>query len=473
MQVYCSNCNTAHSITHEEMKRLKEPVINCSGCEKKIKMQFCPECGAFYSITFSNIQPGNYRYRCKKCSSGFMITIPAAVTSPVPVVKPQQTFMPSPAAPKPAEKSADTKTAAQPVKSPAPEAKSEITFMQNSINTFTVGELFSITGTSFSMKKLIPSAAAALFMLLLVRIFTSVQGMIPVSFFSGSATASVLFNLLPATILFSFYTVAAAMVSKVTLERIFYNREPDWDSIVKFALKKCPAILACNVTAILLINLMLVLFGKIPLMGPLLFSLVFLPVYLLSVIAVMIFMAGLWFYPPIAAHRESGMFMNLRDLFVFIKKHNLALLYMIPVAAMLTAVTFAAIFAIHSIALTLTVTLSKAVLSGDASAIFSGIPALFIKISESSLSGINSSIFRQLAGDLTAAHYMGGFIIGTCMAVISILLMSLFFSVTATVSTHIYIMMERGLTVDDKRKALTLFILFMFLAVFILARKIL
>lgn len=470
MQVYCSNCNTPHSISYDELKRLKEPVINCSGCEKKIKMQFCPGCGAFYSVTFSNIQPGKYRYRCRKCSMDFPITIPAAYPPSGTANKSARENINAPVIP------GRTKSA-YPGSAPSPDQHEElpadgITFIQNSINTFTISELFSITATSFSLKKLVPTAITVLIMLMTVRIITMLQFYISPVSFNNAGSVYLLINLVSAAVILSFYMVAAAIISKVTLEKIFYSREPGWDTIVFFALNKCPAIFACNIAMFLIINFVLVLSGKIPVLGPLFFALAFLPVYIFSVFIAILIFAGIWFYPPVTAHRDGGIFRNLKDFVLFIKKHNLTLLYMIPAASMLAIVTFTAVFVIHSFALTLTIALTKSLLSGDAPAIFAGIPVIFVKISESALSGINGSIFRELCSDLTIMHRLGGIVIGASMTMITVLLLSLFFSITSTISTHIYIMMERGLTVDDKRKALTMFILCMFLVFIVMLRKV-
>ena len=463
MQVYCSNCNTPHTISHEELKGLRNLVINCSGCDKKIKIQFCPGCGAFYSITFSNIQPGSYRYQCRKCGIEFQITIPGL--SGTGAVKTMSSAAP-------AKQAGPSLRTPGPSESRAPLRENDITFMQNSINTFTVNELFSITATAFSIKKIVPAAVAALVMLLLVRLITMLQGIFPAALHQGRDAAYLLLNLVPAAVLLSLYMAAAVVVSKVTLERIFHNRDAGWNALALFALKKCPAIIFCNVTALILVSAALFVFGKIPLLGPLMFSVAFFPVYVFSILTALLIFAGVWFYPPITAHRESGMIMNLKNLILFIKKHNLTLLYTIPVASMLALVTFAVVFIIHTFALSLTITLSKAVLSGDVSAAFSGIPVIFVKISESALGGINGSVFRELGSGLTMVHTFSGIILGASMTLITVLLISIFFSVTATISTHIYIMLERGLTVDDKRKALTMFILFMFLAVIVMARKV-
>lgn len=470
MLIYCSNCNTPHTISREALQRLREPVINCSGCDKKIKMQFCPGCGAFYSITFSNIQPGNYRYRCKKCSLNFSITIPAEYPGAVKENKLSVTNShvadePLPGTPD-GISHADTFT-------PEESLPEGTELRRNSIGTFTISELFSVTATSFSIKKILPASLSVLIMIIFVYLFKMLQAITAHAHAGSPGKFFIFFTLIPAALLLSFYMAAASVISKVTLEKTFCNREPSWSSIAVFTLKKSPAILLCNTAAILLLNLGLVLFAKIPMIGPLLFAVAFLPVYVLSACIALLIVAGIWFYPPLTAQRGRGIFSNLKDFLFFIKKHNLTLLYMIPAAAMIALTVFAVIFAIHSLALTLTITLLKILPGADASALFSGIPALFIKISELSLSGINGSIFRELSSDISAVQSAAGCIIGASMTLITVFLISLFFSITATISTHIYIMMERGITMDDRRKALTMFILILFLASLIMLRRIL
>ncbi len=470
MLVYCSNCNTPHTISHEELRRLREPVINCSGCDKKIKMQFCPGCGAFYSVTFSNIKPGNYRYRCRKCSLNFLITIPAGYPGTVKENKPSVKNSSLADAPLPGTTAMINRAGT--FTSREESLTDGITLRRNSISTFAINELFSLTATSFSIKKILPASLSVLIMIMLVHLFTMLQGIAAPVHADGQGKFFILFTLIPAALLISFYMAAASVISKVTLKKIFYNSEPSWNSIAVFAMTKSPVILLCNTAAILLLNLGLVLFGKIPMIGPLLFAVAFLPVYVLSTCIALLVVAGIWFYPPLTAHRGKGMFSNLKDFLLFMKKHNLTLLYMVPAAAMIALTVFAVIFAIHSLALTLTITLLKVLPGADASAIFSGIPALLIKTSEFSFSGINASIFRELSSDISVIQRVAGFVIGASMTVITVLLISLFFSITATISTHIYIMMERGITLDDRRKALTMFILILFLTSLIMLRRI-
>ncbi len=197
---------------------------------------------------------------------------------------------------------------------------------------------------------------------------------------------------------------------------------------------------------------LLVLFGKIPLLGPVFFSLIFLPVYLAGILITLLCAIGIWFYPPVSAHREGGIFRNMRDLTLFIKKHNLALLYMIPVIILVSVISLTAIFLIHTAAFSFTISLSQWILGSDAGGVFASIPASLYK-------GIRINYKRPWKRPIQTAiinlgmtHHISGFILGIIMMFITTLLLSIAVSVTATVSSHIYIVMERGLTIDDKKK---------------------
>ncbi len=467
MQVICSNCSTAHNITFEDIHRLGNPVIHCSNCEKRIKIQFCPHCGAFYSITFSNLQNGQYRYKCKKCSAPFTIDF----------------FEGEPASGKPVRINQEKKTEDEPAAEITPPGaaipekkaeKDEVSFLRNSINTFTVHELLSITSGAFSLKKILASSAFVIFMLILLRIFSMIDSLY---FSSSMSTASrftgSMINLIPLAVMFSFFTLASAVVSKITLHRLFHNCEPAGDEVIGFAVKTAPGILLGNVILLLIVNSLLILFGNIPFIGPLLFSLSFLPVYTISIVIFIILFTGFWFYPPIAAHRENGIITNLKNLLLFIKKHNLNLLFIIPVMMLLTIVTSSLIYLIHTSALAITMSLSQAVLHGNLAVFMSSIPAGFIKASESAFTNIDSGIFRGLYETILPVHQLGGIISGLSMSVITVMLLSIFISVTGTISSHIYIMMERGISVDDRKKAVVLFILTLMLTTLIQIKKLL
>ena len=149
MQVFCSNCSTAHDVTHAQANNSDTSVIHCRKCDKKIKFQFCPHCGAFYSITFSNIKHGRYKYSCKKCMKDFAIEFkpqeqvkPAVIKKPLPETHVHNITEPD-------ENIIVTKT------------EEPVSFMSNSINTFSAGELFKSASEAFTLKKLMISRSEA------------------------------------------------------------------------------------------------------------------------------------------------------------------------------------------------------------------------------------------------------------------------------------------------------------------------
>ena len=461
MQVFCSNCNTAHDVTYAQANSVDTSVIHCRKCDKKIKFQFCPHCGAFYSITFSNIKHGKYKYTCKKCTRDFAIEFSLKEKSPAPVIKRS-------APERPVKVYTEEETEVTVSKTEEP-----VSFMSNSINTFSAGELFKSAAEAFSLKKILVSAGGVICMLLVIEMFSSVEAL----FIKPGATAVTplagsLINLFPMAIIFSFYTLSASLVSKITLDRIFNSKDPETGEIIRFAFKTGPGVFAGNIFILLLLSSVLILFGKIPFLGPLLFSLAFLPVYLMSIAIFILCFIGLWFYPPISAHREQGIFPNLKNLMLFIKKHNLNIIFMIPVILLVTAITFSLIFFLHLSAFSLSIAMSKWLLSNDASMIFSSIPALFIKASEATFAGLNSGIFKELNSSLLMTHHIGGFVLGVILLSITVFLLSVAVSITATVSSHVYIVMERGISIDDKKKATVLFILMMLMTLLIMLRKI-
>jgi hypothetical protein len=462
MQVFCSNCNTAHDVTHAQAGSSDTSVITCRQCNKKIKFQFCPHCGAFYSITFSNIKHGRYKYSCRKCMKDFAIEFkpqeqarPAVMNQPPPADHSHKITEPD-------EDIVVSKT------------EEPVSFMSNSINTFSAGELFRSAAEAFTAKKLLISAAGVISMLLVIQLFSSIEslfirpGSASIKPFAGS-----LLNLFPMAIIFSFYTLAASVISKITLDKIFHSKETGTEEIIRFTMTTGPGVFGGNIILLITIVSILILFGKIPFLGPLLFSLAFLPVYLMSIGIFLLCFIGLWFYPPIAAHREQGVISNLKNLLLFIKKHNLNIIFMIPVILLAAAVTFSLIFFIHLSAFSLSITMSKWLLSSDAPVIFSSIPALFINASEATLAGLSSGIFKELNTSLMMTHHMGGFILGLILLTITVFLLSLAVSITATISSHIYIVMERGISIDDRKKAMVLFILMMLMTLLMMFRKLL
>jgi transcription elongation factor Elf1 len=248
MQVFCSNCNTAHDVTYAQANNSDTSVINCRKCDKKIKFQFCPHCGAFYSITFSNIKHGRYKYSCKRCMKDFAIEF-----------KPKEIYTPAP----PPGKKPVLEKPVHVITEPDEEvivSKTEqpVLFMNNSINTFSAGELFRSASEAFTVKKILVSAVGVITMLLIIQLFNSIESLLvkrgtaAVTPFAGS-----LINLFPMAIIFSFYTLFASVISKITLDRIFHSEDTGTEKIIKFTLKTGPGVFAGHIIILLSISSML------------------------------------------------------------------------------------------------------------------------------------------------------------------------------------------------------------------------
>ncbi len=466
MNIVCSNCHTGHNITLDEINSLHDSVLHCKNCSKNIKIQFCPHCNAFYSITFSNIKSGNYTYRCKKCNKPFSINF----DSPHSIKKQAETEVSTSVKQAPP---AYEEKAVYREESPIKESEHSDYISRDSIHKISISELFTSVQKAFSPKKIISGATGVVIILLLSRLFSALENYISLNGAGGSYTfLSSFINLFPLAIIFSVFILTASVISKITLNEIFIKSGTGNDEIISYALKSTPSILTGNIAVLLLINTALILFGKIPFLGPFLFSLIFLPLYIVSIAIFLITFVGIWFYPSIAAHRENGILKNIMNLMVFIKKHNFRLLATMPVMTALSIVAFGIIFIIHSSSLALALSASRAVLNSDASVFFSSIPAAFIKASEFSLSGIDSSIFKGLYSNISFLTETGGLILGISMLAITVLLLSTLISIIATISTHFYVMLERGLNIEDRKNLTVLSVLVLLLTVIIQLKKI-
>ena len=454
MRIACPNCKAVHEITHRD----DNTIIRCTNCGKNIKFQNCPHCNTFYSITFSKIKLGNYTYKCKRCNNNFTVKI----SNDEKIVQERKIVYNN-------EQSIST----EPIKKQIiNKNKVSGTSKYRSMETFTISELFKSTSEAFTIKKLIVSAIGITSILILLQIFNSIMNLVPISVFnSRAAFINPIMNLLPIAVIFSFYILTASIVSKITLNHMFHL-STETGEIINFTVKRGPGIIGVNIILLLAVSLLLLLFGNIPFLGPILFSLLFLPIYLISAAILILSFIGVWFYPTIAAHDDRGVFKNVKSLLLFIKEHNLNIIFMIPIIFLITAGTFAVISIVHITVFSFTTSLSQLFIGEDVLMTFSSIPSQLIKSSQTIFMGINSSVFKELYQSLGVTHHIAGFMLGIIFLIITVFILSIPISVAATVSTHIYVLMERKRSIDDKTKALVLSILIMLIVLIILINKI-
>ena len=469
MIVYCSNCNTAHEVTQSQAQISKTSVIHCKKCDKKIKLQFCPFCGAFYSITFSTIKSGRYRYRCRKCNRDFAIEFLEEDNS---LDKGNSESFENFA-------KSHNHFAKEEVKSFKDKSLNEcnkvdeaFSFLgKRAIQNFSIGELFFAASDAFSFQKMLISFIGVALIVALLKLYGFALSNFGSSFI-GQSYGGFIITLAPFFIIVSVYQIVASIVAWITFENVFYDTKTTAYSIMRFISKKAPSIFFVNIAFLIFINGLILLFCKIPLVGTAAFALIFFPVYFLSVfIAIMTFI-GLWFYPPIIAHREGTSVRSLKNFLIFIKKHNLSLVYMIPVIAAVSIAVLLVLLLIHTFAFLLSLSLSEIIMGNELSAVFAAIPSSLIKISKLSIVGSASVIFSELNPELTFSHSLGGVIIGILMSFVTLTIASAAMSVISSLSSHLYLLMERGLSIDDKKKAIVFISLFFMILSFLLVSKI-
>jgi DNA-directed RNA polymerase subunit RPC12/RpoP len=458
MRIICSNCNTGQDFALETKSDNKNPVIKCKACDKKIKIQFCPHCSAFYSVTFSNIKSGNYRYKCRKCGKNFVINFNHAAEESQSI---EGTSTET-------ENNMNTEFPHEqkPVEEHHLPGKKEEEKNENGvsplsgkgINSFSLNEILRAMAGAFAWNKIAAASAGAALMLLLTRLFIFLSINIFTAPMPGTVQGTAL-TLFPMAIIFSFYLLTASVIAKITLKEVMAGEKIHTPGLVHFTCTAAPSVLLSNAILILAAASLFILFGKIPVLGPVLFGLIFLPVYTAGVVLTLLVIIGFWFYAPIAAHRDNGIKANLKNLILFIKKHNLNLIFIIPAMTLLSSIVFGGIYIIHTAALTLAVKLSGALLGNDSGVLLSTAPASVVKAAEPFLAGSGGSAFRGLYDSLTFSHTAGGIILGMSLFLLAVILSALFISVTATLSTQVYIMMERGIYMDDRRKAGVMIIL--------------
>lgn len=453
MRVICSSCNTGQEYTQDAKSENKNRVIKCQNCGKNIKIQFCPYCSAFYYITFTNIQKGNYKYKCRKCDKIFVISFMEQIPEKLSLEK----NIPA-TDEKMEEKVPDVKKPVQEHHLPHEEKKEVFPLSGEGINSFTINEIFRAMAGSFTWQKIAAASAGSAFMLLLTRLFIFLSVRIfnaPLS----KTSAGIVLTLFPLAILFSFYLLTASVIAKITLNSLMSGEKNNEEGLIQFTFAEAPSVLLINAFLIIAGAALLILFGKIPVLGPLLFAFTFLPVYLSGIILILFVVIGFWFYGPVAAHRGNSITANLRNLMIFIKKHNLNLIFIIPAMTLLSSLVFGIIYTLHTAALTLTVRLSESVLGNSSAMLLSTAPSSVIKAAEPALTGPGASAFHGLYDSLTFSHTAGGIVLGISLFLLTVILFALFISVTATLSTQVYIMMERGIYMDDKKKAGVMIIL--------------
>ncbi len=465
MQITCSNCNARYTLTSHQIKNIKNSVFSCTNCKKSIKITVCPHCNTLYSITFSAGGAEKYQFRCKKCGALFVVEFPAV----------QDTRQKNYSRHEMTEEKKRKESERGERYRETTQRRSDIVFREPVLREFTLKELLTISLSAFTPEKLIVSASGLIVLILLLFGYSSMEGILfGTALFGEAHVLKTALTLIPLALLFIGVIIILAIVSRITLEKIFFRTRWTLQKTTKFIAKIGIPVLVSNILILLSGSIVLILFGRIPLVGPLFYALLFLPIYLMSLVILLTVLIGFWFYPPILAYREVGIIKNIIHLYHFVKRHNLTLIVVIPILITGSAILFTVIYFLHVGAFSLTLLLSKALLGEGVDRLFSAIPFHLSRISDLSLIGTDISIYKSFMTDLLLTHQIGGALIGVFLSVLSIFLFASYLSIIGTISSHIYIVMERNIDISDRKKIrLLLLLLLLLMALYLLRRGIL
>ncbi len=449
MQVSCSNCNANYSVNTTQLKKLDSSVLTCKKCKKFIKITFCPSCGAFYSISFKSVENRYYTMRCRKCHTTFTVDFPFSQNESQPEKRTSSTH--------------DEKRKKKPVAGRTGKSL---------FNQYNLRELLAVSASAFSLPGITAASVGVIAALLIFFLSEIFQSALLGAYIGPEQTALRSFlNLFPLSLVFFVFILTSALISRMTLERIFYNRGLGVVTLLRFISRTWLPVFMSNIFILLVVNTVITLFGNIPGVGPIIFSLLFLPLYLISILMVITLFFGFWFYPPIIAYRNTGILSNIKNFFTFLKKQNMALLFVVPILMMITSIAFAALSLLHTGALSLSLLITDGAGGEPVSGLLASIPPGLLRISELTFFGNEMGRFKDLVSGLVFSQHAGGLFVGIVLASLSVLLAASFISLVSTLSTHVYILMERGVDVDDRKKLRLLGILVLLLAGIVLVKK--
>ncbi|MCP4130598.1 MAG: hypothetical protein GY754_06415 [bacterium] len=501
MQIACTNCNSIYSLTAGEIEGLRHSIMTCKKCNNFIKITVCPDCKSLYSISSASGASSKYKVKCDKCAKFFVVEFPvikdAQKREPRPILpgikkeekkeKAETVFM-TPKEFNRSIKNSTNNSVKTPVKNstknspekPGKNAKHGSSQLNHGLSVpgvknYTLKELFSICSSAFNIKKIMVASIGIIVMFLLLFVYKNIETAVFLSKESSNSYALSFLNMLPLAMIFFIFILASTIIARITMDNIAAGAagsNKGRSNLAVFTGKRIFPVFISNILILVLLNVVMILFGKIPVVRPIFYAILFFPLYVSSLLIFIIAGIGFWFYPPILARHKPGLISNTGNLFRFIKKQNFTLIYIIPIMIIITTLTFSAIYLVYYGSFSLTISISSSLISDDIAKLFQAVPSFLLKISNLSFFASDVNLFNSLMGELVYSHHIGGLIIGIILSLISIFLFASFISIIGTLSTHVYILLENDIDIDDRNKLRLLTILVLILLGIFIFKKI-
>jgi len=489
MKITCTACSSKYSLSREQIDALPFSVMDCSTCRQRIKIIICPDCSSCYTVSFAGVASPRYMMNCKRCGRSFVVVFPtdqrgsSALKDPLPGQSIEKKVPPAPErsgrniqrtriekpshAPRSpfiskVEKKSPPGIAASPQQRDNNQRGSEPSLPGN----FEVAEVLAAVTGAFSLSRTGAAFAGILTMMISLGLMKSMGSLLQrVPLLGG------LWPWLTAGVIFFIYTVAASGMALASFEEMFFKRSLSFGAMTAFMTRSAPSLFGASLLVLIMAEAALLLFGLIPVVGPLLFALLFLPVYGLSLGAVLLVSVGFWFYPPLVAHRKSGVGENVRNIFDFIKKHNLKLIIVIPILAVLSAVIVMVLLLLHQGALMVSAHLAAGIMGPDLAPVLSSVPLSLQSLSDFAGMARAAGGYGMYLGSLLSSASIGGMLLGLVMAGITALLGAIAFSAVSSLSTYAYVALERGSDPGNRKKIFLLLVMILFMVMLLLFRR--
>ncbi|HRX16161.1 MAG TPA: hypothetical protein P5123_07595 [Spirochaetota bacterium] len=439
----CQSCGHTFNLSSEKINSFQNGMTHCPSCSNPIKITFCPECNISYSISTANLKPNRYATKCKQCGYGFYIDIPedpeqkhkmpfiTRVTEPIekaPVLqKPVSTS-------KPETKKTESVNSSEVIKKIEPPR-------QQNLQETSLSEVFKLISKAFTLRNFSLSFISIISMISIFFISTNIITFLtPPPQASGNYLLSFL-NIIPPLLVFAVYTAFASVSAKRLLITNGFQLFNNTAGLKLFA-NSLLASLFGGAPALIAIQTLLVFITRIPDGGTLIFALTFLPIYIGALLTVLTLTIGFWFLPSIYAAKKRTVLGYLHEFIYFLRKHNINLIINVLTLFMLAGALSAAIFFAHATALSLAETIMSGVGNSNITQTLSNIPVLFTSFAKFSFFGENSSFLNYLTAQTSLFSTTGGFIIGICFTLITLVLYSLILTVLTASGTAIYSQLE-------------------------------
>ncbi len=468
MKIVCSQCEREYNFTNDQISRFKYSVFPCIVCKKLIKIAACPHCGTYYSITFSSANRDLYKLNCMKCNNDFTVSFPVIDENSTPqTVREKQSEITKGSI---ATSHSNKEDIGRDQFDPFFKNKRMEPAEERKFDDFHLNDFITLLRKGLTGKKLLVAGAGILSMSIITLGYNALIALLRENeLITRVSIIRDFLNLFPIALIFYLYLLTASAISKITVSEE-KGIALSYGDIVNHTGKVLAPLTIGNLLLALTATSLLFLFGNIPVVGPVIFSFLYLPLYLLSVAVAVIIFIGIWFIPPLSVFHSNLTGLS-KSFGLFLYRHHLKLVFIVPVIILFSGIVFAFFYFIHFVSYSLLGLIGDILLMDEGIRIYSAVPSNLLELFGLSLFGADTSIFRTLLGNLNASHYIAGFIVGTALSVITVVLYSMMISIIATFATYIYTGIDSRVEIDEKRIIQILAILVLLLTAVILFKK--